>query len=66
MFLPQDSMEPFEYNPIDLNRPSFRLVRLLKGYKCSKIIQCKLFDAWLDPEVLIPYEGLSYVWGGSA
>lgn len=56
-------MEPFKYNPVNLDRPSFRLMRLVKGLWTE--IECELFEAWLDPDILIPYEALSYVWGGT-
>jgi len=55
-------MEGFEYKPIDLDGPSFRLVRLFKGDDRSEI-RCELFDAWADSNILIPYEALSYAWG---
>lgn len=58
-------MAPFKYEPIDLEGPAFRLVRLLKGNNVENI-RCELFQAWL-PSVGdgIPYEALSYTWGGT-
>ena len=55
-------MRTFKYDPLDLEGPAFRLVRLFKASWGE--IRCELFDAWLDSDVLIPYEALSYVWGG--
>ncbi|KIN07000.1 hypothetical protein OIDMADRAFT_139713 [Oidiodendron maius Zn] len=58
-------MAPFRYEPIDLGGPAFRLVRLLKGSNFENI-QCELFQAWLPPVGGgIPYEALSYTWGGT-
>ena len=57
-------MERFDYKPIDLQGPSFRLVRLVKGNDVD--IHCELFEAWLHPsECVLPYEALSYTWGGT-
>ncbi|KAH6666117.1 ankyrin repeat-containing domain protein [Halenospora varia] len=59
-------MAPFRYESIDLEGPAFRLVRLLKG-NCVENIQCELFQAYLPPVGGgIPYEALSYTWGGTA
>jgi hypothetical protein len=59
------SRADFIYSPIDLDRPSFRLVRLLGGSNSN--IECHVFDAWLDQvkDGGVPYEALSYVWGGT-
>jgi hypothetical protein len=55
-------MESFTYDPIDLEGPAFRLLRLLKGE--GGVIQCELFQAWLRQcENAISYEALSYTWG---
>jgi ankyrin repeat protein len=56
-------MDTFKHNRIDLEGPSFRLLRLVRG--SGKIIECALVDAWLDEEILIPYSALSYTWGGN-
>lgn len=64
---PQQSsdMEPFKYDPIDHDVPSFRLLRLTK-WDGGGIISCKLFHARLDQrEEAITYEALSYTWGSS-
>jgi ankyrin repeat protein len=54
----------FEYGQIDLDRPSFRLIRLLG--RSHTEIDCELFDAYLDQVEYgsVPYEALSYTWGG--
>jgi ankyrin repeat protein len=57
-------MERFTYSPIDLEGPTSRLLQLHRGFG-SNSIRCTLFDAWLDPEIVIPYEALSYTWGGT-
>lgn len=59
-FLPE---KKFEYTPFDNTRQCFRLIRLLK--RTGTTISCELFDAFFDEEDdLIPYEALSYTWGG--
>jgi ankyrin repeat protein len=56
-------MALFKYQPIDLGGPAFRLVRLLKGNDVN--IHCELFEAWIHhTQGIIPYEALSYTWGG--
>jgi ankyrin repeat protein len=52
----------FEYRPIDLQGPSFRLIRLFRG-PVGHGVRCELFDAWLDCEGGLPYDALSYCWG---
>jgi hypothetical protein len=55
-------MEPYKYDPIDLDAPGFRLVRILKGDDDE--IECELFQTYFNvPETQIPYEALSYTWG---
>ena len=54
-------MVTYEYKPINLEGPAFRLLRLLKG--TGPDIKCELFEAWLSIEDLIPYEAVSYTWG---
>ena len=51
-------MDVFKYEPIDLEGPSFRLLRLFKGREFS--IKCELFQAWLYGDSAISYEALSY------
>jgi hypothetical protein len=51
-------MELFQYQPIDLEGCSFRLVRLLKGGFGP--VRCELFDAWLDDQERLEYDAISY------
>ncbi|KAF1361015.1 HET-domain-containing protein [Lizonia empirigonia] len=54
-------MALYEYEPIDLDGHSFRLIRLRRG---RSGIQCELFHAWLDDiDTFMEYEALSYTWG---
>lgn len=57
-------MAYFHYGTIDHSRPSFRLLRLLKGDGLD--LHCEIFLAWLDETELVPYEALSYTWGSTA
>jgi hypothetical protein len=55
-------MELFKYKPIDLNRSTIRLVRLLRGEFSD--INCELLQIWLDErDKVVPYNALSYTWG---
>ncbi|KXH41307.1 HET domain-containing protein [Colletotrichum nymphaeae SA-01] len=54
-------MEPFQYEPLDLGIRSFRLLILYPG---RDEIRCDIFQAVLKLDDLIPYEALSYAWGG--
>jgi hypothetical protein len=58
-------MGTFKYTQFDLERPGIRLLRLLKGEE--PLIECELFQAWHDGDETdsIPYEALSYTWGGT-
>ncbi|CAN9173219.1 unnamed protein product [Alternaria alternata] len=56
-------MEIFVYEPIDLERPAFRLLQLLRGK--GPAIECMLYQAYLDGTDTIPYDALSYHWGGT-
>lgn len=56
-------MEIFVYEPIDLERPAFRLLQLLRGK--GPAIECMLYQAYLDGTDTIPYDALSYTWGGT-
>jgi ankyrin repeat protein len=51
-------MESFKYDPIDLEGPAFRLLRLLRG---EGFVRCELYQARLHQT--FPYEALSYTWG---
>jgi ankyrin repeat protein len=58
-------METFKYTSIDLEGSTFRLIRILAAESPSEI-QCELFEAWLTRDNNgIPYEALSYTWGGT-
>lgn len=57
-------MGVFKYEPIDLEGPAFRLLRLFKGTGGDDI-ECELFQAWLQDNNTIPYEALSYTWGST-
>jgi ankyrin repeat protein len=56
-------MDIFVYEPIDLERPAFRLLQLLRGK--GPAIECVLYQAYLDGADTIPYDALSYTWGGT-
>jgi hypothetical protein len=53
----------FVYEPIDLDRPAFRLLHLVRG-KWSEI-ECTMYQAYLDGDDTIPYDALSYTWSGT-
>ena len=55
-------MDTFVYESIDLERPAFRLLQLLRGGK-GLAIECILYQAYLDGDDTIPYDALSYTWG---
>ncbi|KAL7941325.1 HET domain-containing protein [Trichoderma barbatum] len=55
-------MEDYTYEPLDLNRPATRLLRLCHGN--SNAISCELFQTELHQQHdIVPYEALSYTWG---
>ncbi|KAF2737685.1 HET-domain-containing protein, partial [Polyplosphaeria fusca] len=54
-------MDIFSYEPMDLERPAFRLLHLLQGEGLA--IECMLYQAYCDGIDTIPYEALSYTWG---
>jgi hypothetical protein len=55
-------MDKFNYGPLDLEKPAFRLVRLLRGDEGQ--LRCELFQASFEErESSISYEALSYTWG---
>ncbi|RDW63304.1 hypothetical protein BP6252_10849 [Coleophoma cylindrospora] len=66
-------MTTYKYTPINLEEPSFRLVRLNKGWP-SDDIHCEIFHAWrpvskddnpYEADAGVPYEALSYTWGST-
>lgn len=57
-------MTSFQYRPIGLAAPSFRLLRLLKGD--DDPVECQLFESGLTSSEHVPsYAALSYTWGSS-
>jgi ankyrin repeat protein len=58
-------MEDFQYEPLDLDQPAIRLVRILPG-KADDDIECEIMSAFFNvPGAEMDYEALSYVWGSS-
>jgi hypothetical protein len=56
-------MAKFTYQPLDLDRPAVRFVRILAGYPTDPI-QCEIFQGWIEEYGGgMPYEALSYTWG---
>ncbi|THV47033.1 hypothetical protein BGAL_0340g00030 [Botrytis galanthina] len=56
-------MDSYQYQPINLGRPSIRLLQLYKG-DWSDIIEGHFISAWFDdPDSFMPYSALSYTWG---
>jgi ankyrin repeat protein len=56
-------MDVFDYEPIALERPAFRILQLLRGN--GPAIECTLYQAFLDGTDTVPYDALSYTWGGT-
>lgn len=57
-------MQTYQYTPLDLGGPAFRLVRLLQGSYDDPIVRGEIFQAWTGTEDSgIPYEAISYTWG---
>lgn len=54
-------MDAFAYTSLNLDQPSFRLIRLIGGE--GPIIECEIFQSPIVQEAPIPYEALSYTWG---
>ncbi|KAF9877389.1 HET-domain-containing protein [Colletotrichum karsti] len=52
--------ESYRYQPLNTDRPAFRLLRLRKGYWTP--IECDILHESLDQPTQ-PYEALSYTWG---
>ncbi|KAK4179490.1 heterokaryon incompatibility protein-domain-containing protein, partial [Triangularia setosa] len=53
----------YQYQPLDLSAGSIRLVRLCKG-SYDEQIHCELLETYTHDSEGIPYEALSYTWGG--
>ena len=59
-------MSNFEYKPISLEGPAFRLLRVLKGLDDDPI-QCQLFESKIpSSEDISNYAALSYTWGSTS
>lgn len=58
-------MASFEYDHLDMEKPSFRLLRLIKGHE--PVIECEIIQSLFDDDEAstIPYEALSYAWGST-
>ncbi|PQE24784.1 ankyrin repeat and SAM domain containing 6 protein [Rutstroemia sp. NJR-2017a BVV2] len=56
-------MTNFEYKPISLKGPAFRLLRVLKGLDDDPI-QCQLFESKIPSSE--DYAALSYTWGSTS
>lgn len=53
----------FQYSSLDMEKPSFRLLRLFKGH--GPVIECEIFQSLVEKHSAIPYEALSYAWGSN-
>ncbi|KAH7120339.1 ankyrin repeat-containing domain protein [Dactylonectria estremocensis] len=58
------ALPTYTYKPIDLATDAIRLVRLSKGYIGDSIC-CEIFETFLHQVEGVPYEALSYAWGGT-
>ncbi|KAH8595442.1 heterokaryon incompatibility protein-domain-containing protein, partial [Bisporella sp. PMI_857] len=59
-------MTNFEYKPISLEGPAFRLLRVLKGVD-NDPIRCQLFESKIpSSEDISNYAALSYTWGSTS
>ncbi|KAK0741809.1 heterokaryon incompatibility protein-domain-containing protein [Apiosordaria backusii] len=58
------SLPLYQYKPLDLSADSVRLVRLCKG-AYDEQIHCELLETYIRDSEGIPYEALSYTWGGT-
>ncbi|KAI1754188.1 heterokaryon incompatibility protein-domain-containing protein [Xylaria castorea] len=53
-------MEIYSYTPLNLDEPTFRLVRLFGGL--GSRLQCEIVHALLAPGDVMEYEAVSYTW----
>ena len=59
-------MTSFEYKPISLKGPAFRLLRVLKG-RDDDPLRCQLFESKIpSSEDISNYAALSYTWGSTS
>jgi hypothetical protein len=56
-------MNTYPYTPLELPGPSVRLLRIERGF-WDEEIECGLFEAPLIEGETLPYQALSYTWGG--
>ncbi|KAI0548077.1 heterokaryon incompatibility protein-domain-containing protein [Xylaria curta] len=54
-------MQTYTYIPLNLDEPTFRLVRLFGGLGAQ--LQCEIVHALLAPKDMMDYEAVSYTWG---
>ncbi|KAI0186970.1 heterokaryon incompatibility protein-domain-containing protein, partial [Xylaria flabelliformis] len=54
-------MQTYTYTPLNLDEPTFRLVRLFGGLGSQ--LQCEIVHALLTPGDVMDYEAVSYTWG---
>ncbi|KAK7978654.1 hypothetical protein PG988_006144 [Apiospora saccharicola] len=59
----QTMTSTYAYTPLDLSKDSIRLLRLCKGDARTEI-RCELVESFLSESEGLPYEALSYTWGG--
>ncbi|KAK4204757.1 heterokaryon incompatibility protein-domain-containing protein [Triangularia verruculosa] len=58
------SLPLYQYQPLDLCADTIRLVRLCRGSYDEKI-HCELLETYIRDSEGVPYEALSYTWGGT-
>lgn len=56
----------FKYEPLNLDRPALRLLRLKSARDSQTIIQCEIILAYFDVEDVPDYEAISYTWGATS
>lgn len=52
----------YQYERIDLATDAIRLIRILQGNYDDRL-RCEIFQSYLDRDIGVPYEALSYAWG---
>lgn len=62
LLLTMTPAETYQYQPIDLATDAIRLLRVLKGSYVNPL-RCTLLQSYLDRDLGVPYEALSYTWG---
>lgn len=56
------TLPEYQYHRMDLATDAIRLIRIVKG-NYDSLIRCVIFESYLDREIGVPYEALSYTWG---